>query len=84
MTIKGSKTHVLRQKMELLGYLISRDGIEPNHEKVASLDEMPTRLATQKDIMRFMGFVNFHRIFIPQLSTMAGPLFARLKRSRRS
>ena len=41
---------------------------------------MPSRLNTPKDILQFMGMVNFYRQYIHQISTKAEPLFRLLKK----
>ena len=80
ITLKGSKTHVLRLCTEVLGHIVTREGLKPNPEKVEAIRNMPSRLNTPKDILQFMGMVNFYRQYIHQISTKAEPLFRLLKK----
>eukprot|EP00965_Chrysotila_dentata_P142151 4699894-Pleurochrysis_carterae.AAC.1 len=41
MTLKPSKSHILRKELEVLGYIVTREGIRPNPEKVGALHKMP-------------------------------------------
>ena len=40
---------------------------------------MPDRLNSPKEVLRFMGMINFNRRFIFMLSDLAAPLYALLK-----
>eukprot|EP00965_Chrysotila_dentata_P111578 3688954-Pleurochrysis_carterae.AAC.1 len=44
MTLKPSKSHLLRQELEVLGHIVTRDGNKANPEKVQALDQMPEHL----------------------------------------
>eukprot|EP00965_Chrysotila_dentata_P108726 3591852-Pleurochrysis_carterae.AAC.1 len=48
MTLKHSKSHLLRKELEVLGYIVTRDGIKTNAEKVQALDQMPDCLQTKQ------------------------------------
>eukprot|EP00965_Chrysotila_dentata_P143783 4750737-Pleurochrysis_carterae.AAC.1 len=49
MTLKPSKSHLLSKELEALGYIVTRDGITDNPEKVQqALDQMPDHLQTKK------------------------------------
>eukprot|EP00965_Chrysotila_dentata_P054179 1797990-Pleurochrysis_carterae.AAC.1 len=48
MTLKPSKSHLLGEELEVLGYIVTRDGIKSNPEKVQALDQMPDCLQTKK------------------------------------
>ena len=50
MTLKPSKSHLLRKELEVLGYIVTRDGIKANPEKVQALDQMPDHLQTKKQV----------------------------------
>eukprot|EP00965_Chrysotila_dentata_P117181 3872390-Pleurochrysis_carterae.AAC.1 len=48
MTLKPSISHLLRKELEVLGYIVTRDGIKANPEKVRALEQMPDYLQTKK------------------------------------
>eukprot|EP00965_Chrysotila_dentata_P035455 1179494-Pleurochrysis_carterae.AAC.1 len=47
MTLKPSKSHLLCEELEVLGYIVTRDGIKAP-KKVQALDQMPDHLQTKK------------------------------------
>ena len=80
ITLKGSKTHVLRLRTEVLGHIMDRDGLHADPKKVEAIDKMPEQLHSTSKILQFMGMVNFYREYVHQLSTSAEPLFRLLKK----
>ena len=80
ITLKASKCHLLRRHLEVLGYIVTRDGIKPNPEKVQAIRDMPPMLSNQKAVYRFLGMINFNRRFIYKIGDTAAPLHALLKK----
>eukprot|EP00965_Chrysotila_dentata_P080772 2665407-Pleurochrysis_carterae.AAC.1 len=64
MTPKPSKSHLLRKELEVLEYIVTRDGIKANPKKV----------------LRFLGVVNFNRRFIRRIGHLANPLYELLRK----
>eukprot|EP00965_Chrysotila_dentata_P238275 6202396-Pleurochrysis_carterae.AAC.1 len=64
MTLKPSKSHILRKELGVLGYIVTREDIRPNPEKVEALHKMPAKLKDKKAVLRFLGIENFNRRFI--------------------
>eukprot|EP00965_Chrysotila_dentata_P037491 1246857-Pleurochrysis_carterae.AAC.1 len=83
MTLKPSKSHILRKKLEVLGYIVTREGIRPNPEKLEALHKMPDKLKDNQAVLRFLGIVNFNRRFIRRLGPIASPLYDLLKKDVR-
>eukprot|EP00965_Chrysotila_dentata_P168558 5566448-Pleurochrysis_carterae.AAC.1 len=83
MTLKPSKSHILRKELEVLGYIVTREGIRPNPEKVEALHKMPAKLKDKKAVLRFLGIVNFNRRFIRRLGHIESPLYDLLKKDVR-
>ena len=79
ISLKPSKCHLLRKCLEVLGFIVTREGLQPNPEKVRALADMPERLHSPAEVLRFLGMVNFNRRFIPRLAEIADPLYASLK-----
>jgi len=80
MTLKGSKAHLLRQDLEVLGFIVTPDGTHPNPEKVTAISRMPSVIANQKELLRFLGCINFQRRFICRLGHIAAPLYEMLRK----
>ncbi|CAI7864644.1 unnamed protein product, partial [Closterium sp. NIES-53] len=68
---KGSKCEFLKQELEFLGHVISRNGIKIDPEKIKAIKEWksPTKV-----LQSFLGFVNYVRRFIPNMVGITGPL----------
>ena len=60
--------------MKHLGRLVTRDGIRACPSKVKAIAEMP-KLASAKEVQRFIGKCQYYRKFIPNFSQIAAPLF---------
>ncbi|XP_077252401.1 uncharacterized protein LOC143891751 [Tasmannia lanceolata] len=65
---------------KLLGFLVSRRGIEVDPQKIKAIQEMaPPK--TEKQIRGFLGKVQYLRRFIAQLTTTCEPIFKLLKKN---
>ena len=82
LQLKPSKCCIGMEKLELLGYIISGEGIQTQPEKVAAIQNLapPT---TVKQVQSFMGMVNYYKSFIPNLAEIAFPLTTLTKKSVR-
>jgi len=80
--IKPEKCEFSVQKTTFLGFLISKNGIEMDPEKVNGVLDWETP-KTVKDIQCFLGFANFYRRFIWKYSALCQPLFNLLRKDVR-
>jgi hypothetical protein len=62
------------ESVNYLGYVISRDGIKPDGDKIKVINEMKFP-RTAKAMIRFLGVVNFYRDFILRYSNTASALY---------
>lgn len=78
LRVNPQKCELGRDKLGLLGYTVSQNGIAISQEKVLQLDqwEIPT---TGKMLQRQLGFLNFFRELIPMYSKLTAPLDALIK-----
>ncbi len=60
-------------QVEFLGYIISREGLSMDPQKIRTVIEWK-KPATIRDVQCFLGFTNFYRIFIRNYSKIAAPL----------
>lgn len=60
LRINVSKCVFGQQKLEFLGYMVSKDGIEPIEERVSAIMAYPEPKTIQ-ELRRFLGIINFYR-----------------------
>lgn len=79
---KMSKCVFQAEEIELVGFIINKDGISMNPKKVAAVTEWkePT---SQLEVMSFLGFVGFYRRFIQNFSKIATPLTKLLRKEQK-
>ena len=81
MTLKASKAHLLRDKLEVLGFLVTREGLRPHPDKVKAIREtMGEKLTSKKQVLRWLGMVNFYRRFIHRIGHTLEPMYRLLKK----
>lgn len=71
----------LREKIEFLGYLISKEGItiSPRHTEAVQNFRQPK---TVNEVQRFSGFVSYFRKFLKDFAIKALPLYPFKERNR--
>ena len=60
-------------QVEYLGYIISKEGLKCNPEKVSAITDMP-KPTDKKGVQRLLGTLNFLSRFVPNQSTITTPL----------
>ena len=74
LKLKANKCNIGHPKVDLLGYVVSKDGISPSTEKVAAMRNMnPPR--SKKELQSFLGTVNYYRQCVPNFASIAEPLY---------
>ncbi|XP_049410414.1 uncharacterized protein LOC125873545 [Solanum stenotomum] len=64
---------------KLLGFIVSRKGIELDPSKIKAIQELPPP-KTRKDVMSFLGRLNYISRFIAQSTVTCEPIFKLLKK----
>jgi len=73
MWFNKDKCEILPKRLHILGFIMTEHGLEPDPTKINSIRQYP-RPTTRKKLQRFMGMVNYLRIFCPNLAIKAEPL----------
>ena len=77
------KCHFHQDEVRFLGFVVFRDGIRMEEERIDAVKKWPEPQSVQ-DIQVFIGFANFYRHFINGFSRIAAPHTAMLKTTRSS
>jgi hypothetical protein len=73
MQVNPDKCMWFQTEVTYLGFIITRDGIKPQPEKIQGILNM-TPPKTQKDVRRFVGMINFYRDLYPKRAETLSPL----------
>lgn len=73
LTINIDKCQFFRDRLRYLGYVVDSQGLRTDPEKVDAILNYPVP-TSRKELKRFLGTTSWYRRFIPNFSTIAGPL----------
>ena len=73
LKLKPSKCHILQPEVKYLGFIVSKEGISTDPEKIKAVKEWPTP-CTVKDVRAFVAFCSFYRRFVEGFAKLASPL----------
>ena len=73
LKLNPDKCFVKQEKIRFYGVVCSQDGIQPDPNKISSLKQM-SALTSLQELETFLGLANYMGPFIPNLSTLTGPL----------
>ena len=79
LKLNGQKCVWFAEQIYLLGFKISKKGIEMDQNKVLAVKEMPPP-KNVKDVQRFLGLAGYYRKFVLNFAGIAQPLYALLKK----
>ena len=75
LTLKASKCIFMATKIEFLGHILSRYGVEPSPSKVSAIEGIPPEsINTITKIRSFLGATSFYRKHIKGYADIARPL----------
>ena len=78
LKFKPKKCVLFGTSVDFLGRRVSREGVSIPEAKVKCVEEW-ARPATKTQLEAFLGFINYHRVFIPHLAEKASPLYELVK-----
>jgi hypothetical protein len=79
MTLNANKCSLFCNQIELLGFKISKSGVNPLPEKVARIMDFP-RSINETGICAFVNMAEFYRNHIPIYTELVNPLLELLKK----
>ena len=71
--LKGEKCEFFKKSIEVLGFIITEQGIQIDPKKIEAIISWPTSTKV-KEVQQFLGHANYHRRFIQEFSRIAHPL----------
>ena len=74
LRLKLSKCEFFKDRLEYLGHIVSKDGIETNPKKIMAIVKWP-RSKNITQVRSFLGFCNYYRKFIKNYAQIAKPLY---------
>lgn len=82
LTINYQKSKFCRERLTYLGYVVDKDGLHVDPDKVAAIMNLPVP-TTVKQVRSILGTMSWYRRFVPDFSTLIAPLTALLKKGQK-
>lgn len=82
LKINLEKCSFLANEVKYLGYIVDRNGIRPDPEKLRAIKDMPSPEGIS-ELRSFLGMVNFYARFVQNLSGILHPLHELLRKGSR-
>ncbi|KAM9959529.1 hypothetical protein ACTFIR_000607 [Dictyostelium discoideum] len=80
ISVQIEKCEIGKEEIKFLGFKISRDGITYDGSKFLDFQTLPPP-TNQKELMKFLGTVNYFRSFIKNFTNYTQPFFKLLKKN---
>ncbi|XP_060855198.1 uncharacterized protein K02A2.6-like [Metopolophium dirhodum] len=78
LTVRKEKCEYYKTKITFLGYSIDEKGLHIPTDRIKAISEVPTPNNIH-ELKAFLGLVNYYGKFVPNMSTVASPLYALLR-----
>jgi len=81
LKVKPSKS-LFKERISFLGHMVSAQGIDPQEEKIKSIQDWPVPNCV-RDVRAFFGLASYYRKFVKNFASIAEPLSALTKKGVR-
>lgn len=81
LILNRDKCQFCRPELRYLGYVVDKNGLRVDPEKVQAILKIPTP-TTVSEVRRVMGMASWYRRFVPQFSSIIAPLSNLLRKNR--
>lgn len=82
LTVNPSKCTWVQRSIKFLGHIVSGDGVSLDPARVRRIADWVIP-RNRKAVLRFLGFVNYCRQFVPNFSVLCKPLYELVKKNKR-
>jgi len=82
LKVKPSKCALFKERISFLGNMVSAEGIDPQEEKIRSIQDWPVPKCV-RDVRAFFGLASYCRKFVQNFASIAEPLSALTKKGVR-
>ena len=73
LRLKPSKCEFFKSKVNYLGHIVTKEGIETDPRKIEAIEKWPIHREVT-EVRSFLGFTNYYCKFIPRYAQVAKPL----------
>lgn len=80
LTVSRDKCVFCKPELKFLGYVIDRNGLHVDNDKVSAILNIPTP-SNVSEVRRIIGMMSWYRRFIPNFSTITAPLTHLVKKN---
>ena len=77
--VKPSKCSLFKERISFLGHMVSAQGIDPQKEKIKSIQDWPVPKCV-RDVRAFFGLASYYRKFVKNFASIAEPLMTLTKK----
>jgi len=82
ITVSWEKCQFCRPEMRYLGYVVDRNGLRVDPDKVRAMLELP-RPKSPREVRRVLGSFGWYRRFVPEFSSVVAPITALTMKNRK-
>lgn len=80
ITVSSDKCQICRAQMKYLGYVVDRNGLHVDPDKVKAMLDLPTP-SSVGEVRRVVGTFSWYRRFVPDFSSIIAPITALLRKN---
>ena len=79
LKLSGAKTSMFQKSIKFLGHIVSKKGLQIDENRIKAIQALPAP-TTVKKLQKFIGVMNYNRIFLKGFAEMAAPLYNLLRK----